>query len=220
MSRGIVYILTNPCLDGWVKIGMSARNDVDKRVAELNAPPNMPLSFRAYAVYHVENPREVESDIHELIDMVDGSLHARETMSSGRVRQREFFRISPEKAYSIFKKVAKFRGDLDQLEFLSTTKDQQEEEEIAPTRRKPFSFGMLGIPVGAELSFIKDDSVICKVLDEKNHVEYNGERTTLSSIVESILGGSYQGPYFFTFDGETLTDRRARLEAEQAVEDD
>jgi hypothetical protein len=23
MGKGIVYILTNPCLDGWVKIGMT-----------------------------------------------------------------------------------------------------------------------------------------------------------------------------------------------------
>jgi len=25
MDRGIVYILINPCLDGWVKIGMSTK---------------------------------------------------------------------------------------------------------------------------------------------------------------------------------------------------
>lgn len=30
MSNGIVYILTNPCLDGWVKIGMTERNDIEK----------------------------------------------------------------------------------------------------------------------------------------------------------------------------------------------
>ncbi len=27
MSKGIVYILTNPCLDGWVKLGMTKRNE-------------------------------------------------------------------------------------------------------------------------------------------------------------------------------------------------
>lgn len=25
MSEGLVYILTNPCLEGWVKIGMTGR---------------------------------------------------------------------------------------------------------------------------------------------------------------------------------------------------
>ena len=35
-SKGIVYILINPCLDGWVKIGMSDRDDIQDRLAELN----------------------------------------------------------------------------------------------------------------------------------------------------------------------------------------
>lgn len=26
MAKGLVYILTNPCLDGWVKIGMISNN--------------------------------------------------------------------------------------------------------------------------------------------------------------------------------------------------
>ena len=50
MSKGIVYILTNPSLDGWVKIGMSTRNDIDARLAELNRPANIHLSYRAYAI--------------------------------------------------------------------------------------------------------------------------------------------------------------------------
>lgn len=50
-KSGIVYILTNPCLDSWIKIGMSTRNDVEKRIEELNSLSNMPLMFRDYAVY-------------------------------------------------------------------------------------------------------------------------------------------------------------------------
>ena len=56
MSKGLVYILTNPCLDGWVKIGMTERNDIERRLHELNSPANIPLSYRCYAVYEVENP--------------------------------------------------------------------------------------------------------------------------------------------------------------------
>lgn len=48
MSKGLVYILTNPCLDGWVKIGMTERNDIEKRLQELNSPTNLPLSYRCY----------------------------------------------------------------------------------------------------------------------------------------------------------------------------
>lgn len=39
MSQGLVYILTNPCLDGWVKIGMTERNDIDRRLQELMRLP-------------------------------------------------------------------------------------------------------------------------------------------------------------------------------------
>ena len=56
MSKGLVYILTNPCLDGWVKIGMTERNDIERRLQELNSPTNIPISYRCYAVYEVENP--------------------------------------------------------------------------------------------------------------------------------------------------------------------
>lgn len=106
MSTGLVYILTNPCLDGWVKIGMTERNDIQERLDELNAPTNLPLSYRCYAVYEVDNPKMVEKHIHSLIDRVDASLHAREQLQNGKIREREFFKISPETAYGIFKDVA------------------------------------------------------------------------------------------------------------------
>lgn len=60
MPKGIVYILTNPRLDGWVKIGMTDRNDIEHRLRELNTPSNLPLSYRCYATYEVESPAEVE----------------------------------------------------------------------------------------------------------------------------------------------------------------
>ena len=115
MSNGIVYILTNPCLDGWVKIGMTERNDIEKRLQELNSPTNIPLSYRCYAVYEVNNPLEVEKRIHSIIDRVDDSLHAREQLDNGRIREREFFKISPETAYGVFKDIAILRNDLENL---------------------------------------------------------------------------------------------------------
>lgn len=218
MAKGIVYILTNPCLDGWVKIGMTNRNDIEKRLDELNSPANIPLMFRAYALYHVDNPAEVEKDIHELIDMIDDSLHARETLSSGRTREREFFRISPERAFSIFKKVAKFRGDSKSLVLVTATDEQEEEEAAASPRLKNFKFHMVDIPAGSELSFLKDDSVTCTVVDDKNHVQYQGEIMTLSGLAARLTGArSAAGPRHFTYKGEALSDRRARMDAERAA---
>ena len=223
MSKGIVYILTNPCLDGWVKIGMTERTDIQKRLDELNQPPNIPLSFRAYALYHVENPIEVEQSIHRLIDLIDDTLHASETLGNGKIRQREFFKTSPEKAFAVFAEIAKLRGDTDELELVQATPNEAAEERVANTgRREKFSFEMLDIPIGAELVFIYDEAGTCKVADRVNRIEYKGEYTTLSPLATALLldrkliNGTYivQGTMYFKYEGETLTERRKRLESQ------
>lgn len=114
MERGYVYIMTNPCLDGWVKIGMTTKS-IESRLKELNRPTNIPLSFRCYASYKVDDPQEVEKTIHNLIDRLNSSLHAREFLNDGRIRKREFFKISPETAYGVFEDIAKLRNDKSNL---------------------------------------------------------------------------------------------------------
>lgn len=155
MATGLVYILTNPCLDGWVKIGMTERNDIERRLEELNAPPNIPLSFRCYAVYQVNDPHKVEKSIHSIIDKIDDSLHAREQLNNGRIREREFFKISPEAAYGIFKDIAMLRGDVDKLKLYTPTSDQALEQEVAEerTKRANNSFEQLQIRIGEEIFF-------------------------------------------------------------------
>ena len=217
-TNGIVYILTNPCLDGWTKIGMSERNDINKRLTELNTPSNIPLSYRAYAIYEVNDPQVVEAEIHKLIDVVDGNLHARETLASGRIRQREFFKISPERAYSIFQSVARLRKEEAQLKRILPNEEQLNEEEIAEqaTRRPPFRFDMVGIPVGAELTFIYDESCTCTVAPTGNKVVYNGEQYSLSRLAGKLLvekrnwssADFAQGPLYFVHDGKTLSEWR------------
>ncbi|MCL2882627.1 MAG: hypothetical protein FWF45_07085 [Coriobacteriia bacterium] len=66
-------------------------------------------------------------------------MHARETLASGRIREREFFQITPEKAYTVFRKVAKLQGDSRSLELVGATAEGQEEEQIIK-RRPHFSF--------------------------------------------------------------------------------
>ncbi|MCL2882631.1 MAG: hypothetical protein FWF45_07105 [Coriobacteriia bacterium] len=77
---------------------------------------------------------------------------------------------------------------------------------------------MLDIPVGAELSYIRDDAITCTVADADHHVKYNGELTTLSALASKLLGrcstNSVQGTLYFVYDGEVLSDRRNRLESE------
>ncbi|GMB11005.1 MAG: GIY-YIG nuclease family protein [Candidatus Improbicoccus devescovinae] len=218
MSRGIVYILTNPCLNGWVKIGMSARDSIETRLAELNRPANIPLSYRAYAIYEVENPQEVEKQIHNMFDIINEKLHAREILSGGRIREREFFHISPEKAFAVFESVSKLRGDNGCLTLVTPNSQEIEEEQIAEQieRRPSFKFSMLQIPVGTELKFVYDESFVCYTKDNVNKVKYEGNEYTLSGLAQKLLieekgwkdGLTAQGSKYFTYQGSTLLDLR------------
>lgn len=222
MAKGIVYILTNPCLDGWVKIGMTERNDIERRLQELNSPPNIPLTYRCYATYEVDNPLEVEKRIHNLIDLVDDSLHARELLQNGRIREREFFRISPETAYGIFRNIAGLRDDMENLKLYTPTESELQEQELAEnrTRRSNNSFQLLGISVGEVVTFLYDENITAKVLDEKNSVEYEGESYSITGLATKILNlkcgwentKHASGWRFFTKDGITLSDLRDRIE--------
>lgn len=222
MSRGLVYILTNPCLDGWVKIGMTERNDIERRLQELNSPPNIPLSFRCYATYEVDNPLEVERRIHSLIDRVDDSLHAREQLNNGRIREREFFKISPETAYGIFKDIAALRGDTSKLRLYTPTLDQAQEQEIAEnkTKRSNNSFELLNINIGEEISFLYDDTIIARVLNNKNQIELDGIQYSVTGLARKILFERFgwsenlhvNGWRFFTKDGISLSDLRDNIE--------
>lgn len=224
MSKGIVYILTNPCLDGWVKIGMTERNDIEKRLKELNSPTNIPLSYRCYATYEVENAHDVEQRIHSIIDRVDDSLRARELLDNGKVREREFFKISPETAYGIFKDIAILRNDANNLKLSVPTDDQSQEQELAEirTKRANSSFKKLGIAAGEEIKFLYDDSIVVKVLNEKNQIELNGESYSVTALARKILIEQYgwterlhvNGWRFFTKDGVSLSDLRDRIEEE------
>ena len=224
MSKGIVYILVNPCLDGWIKIGKTDR-DINERLSELNSPTNIPLSFRAYATYEVDNAREVEMHIHRLFDSIDESLHAREELANGKIRQREFFRISEEKAFKVLESVSELRGDRANLKKILPDQEQVEEDVIADqaTRRPPFKFSMIGLPVGSQLTFLYDENCTCITIDD-SQVEYDGVNYSLTGLAKKLLSerGRYAnnvpGPQYFTYQGEKLSHWRNIKERQEGGE--
>lgn len=173
MAYGLVYILTNPCLDGWVKIGMTSKNDVKERLSQLNSPSNIPLSYKCYATYEVENPLGVEQSVHRLIDKVNLTLHARETLSNGKIREREFFKLSPEVAFDILKEVATLRGDLGNLKHYDSDDiqliedinqiigDNQVEETITSTN--PKTVNIENTNIGKRIEFRKERRRISRI---------------------------------------------------------
>lgn len=74
-------------------------------------------------------------------------------------------------------KVAALRNDTDNLKLYRPTQEQSQEEEIAETRTKRSnnSFKLLNIAVGEEIYFLHDESIVARVVNDRNKIEYENE---------------------------------------------
>lgn len=80
-------------------------------------------------------------------------------------------------------------------------------------------FRNLGVPIGATLVFTKDSHITCIVLDDSNQVEYEGRPWAISALAIHLLNVSAANGFcHFSYKGETLWERRLRLEREGAQE--
>ena len=108
--------------------------------------------------------------------------------------------MTPEDAYSLLEAIATISGSQDKLKRAKEKADMKQDQK---TRKPPVDFVKCGIPMGAELVFIEDDSVRCTVAG--NHkVLYGEELTSLSSIATRIKGYPVAGPSFFTYNGKLV----------------
>lgn len=216
MVKGVIYILTNPSFPDYVKIGYA--KDLEKRMAQLNRSETIPFAFRAYAVYEVDS-NLTDLVLHDLIDKLNPDLRSIENFD-GRERKREFYAMSPEDAYALLECIAKISGTEDRLKKMAPEGheilDEQTAAEVAKeARRGVFKFSNYDIPVGAIIKYIYDPSIEAMVIDDR-HVSYKGVTTSISALAQELLESEYhvQGTAYFTYEGEKLTDRRNRMEAE------
>ncbi|MCL2222777.1 MAG: AIPR family protein [Oscillospiraceae bacterium] len=87
-------------------------------------------------------------------------------------------------------------------------------------RRSNNSFALLNIPIGAELSFLYDASIVAKVKDRKNSIEFEGKVYSVTALALKILKEKHgrtdssreNGWRYFTFGGKTLSDLRNVIE--------
>lgn len=214
MAQGVIYILTNPSFPDYIKIGYAT--DLERRMRQLNRSETIPFAFRAYAIYEVES-NLTDVVFHDLIDRLDPDLRSIETFD-GRERKREFYAMSPEKAYGLLECIAKISGTEDRLKKMTPEGHEILDEETAnevaiEARRGPFRFSKYDIPVGAKIKYINDPSIEAVVVDDR-HVSYKGVTTSTSALAKDLLESEYQvqGTAYFTYEGEKLTDRRDRME--------
>lgn len=197
----IVYILINEAMPGYAKIGRT--DDLEQRIRSLDNT-SVPLPFECFYAARVNDAAFVEKQLHA-------------AFADFRVRKnREYFEISPDRIVSALKigAIEEVTPGVDYVE----SADDQKALDKARTRRSAFNFEMVKIPDGAELQFIRDENVTCKVVGAKR-VEFDGEITSLSAAASSALNrmGLYwkavQGPMYWLYEGESLGERRYRFES-------
>lgn len=209
-KEGIVYLLTNPAMEGYVKIGKTGGNsiqDVKNRMKTLDST-GVPRAFNCEYAAVVENYEEVEKALHV-------------AFGENRVRpKREFFEgIAPFRIKAVLKLHAKEDVTPNPAD---TTEDTDEEEIERPPRAENFKFTMAKVPRGETLEWADDTSITCKVVDENNQVEYEGEPDpiSISGLAKKLKGSvSARGSLYWIYEGETLQERRERFEREATSDD-
>lgn len=194
----VIYVLINAAMTGYVKIGKTT--NLEQRIRSLDTT-GVPLPFECFYACTVKDSAFVESQLHD-------------AFLDHRVRSsREFFEIAPERAVAALK-LAEIENVTPNKDFVETQEDQQALNQ-ARTKRAVFNFSMVDIPVGAELMFSRDQNTKAVVVDNRSIV-FNGEITSLSSSAQKILGYDYgvAGTDYWTYEGETLDERRRRMDAE------
>ncbi len=187
-DKGFIYIMTNPSFKDMVKIGFAT--DVEARRKSLSTTA-LPYEYEVYATYETSGNIE-DKKLHKMIDILNPDLRVK--------KNREFYVMSPEKAYELLESIATISGTREKLKKakMITSKKQI-------VRKPPVNFSECNIPIGAKLVFVDDPSVVVTVVSDRK-VQYKDEITSLSAISDSIKGYSTPGPQFFTYNGKTITD--------------
>lgn len=167
MQYGIVYLLTNPCMPGLVKIGMTTQEDIDKRMKELYTT-GVPVPFECQFACRVNNKdcAKIEKALHTAFE-------------PQRVnKNREFFKINVEQAMAILELFHHTDVTEDVSEEIQN--DLTEEDKAASTKaqakRPPLNFFEMGMQKG-DILIWKDDPSITATVNSERKILFNNEET-------------------------------------------
>lgn len=194
----IIYILINEAMSGYVKIGRTM--DLEQRIRQLDTT-GVPLPFECFYACSVDDASFVEKQLHD-------------AFADSRVRtNREWFEIAPERVASALR-IAQVEDVTPGVDYVESADDQKALDK-ARERRSVFNFEMVKIPVGSTLTFTRDENVTCAVIDNRR-VDYNGKNLSITAAAQEALGVTrpVQGPLYWEYEGETLVERRFRMERE------
>ena len=200
-NYGIVYVLTNECMPGLVKIGKTSRQDLDKRMKELFTT-GVPIPFKCDHACRVSL---------SYMDELEKALHT--AFAPNRVNEnREFFRISPEQVKPILNLLKHMtEGDATEEVENEIEKDMTEDDKAADLKSKskipPLDFLDMGLHVGDVLTYNGEPE--CKVtVVSARKVWHNSSETSLTALTKKLLNKDYavQPTRFWSVNGENLLD--------------
>ena len=176
---GIVYVLTNPCMPSIVKIGMTEKQSLEKRMKDLYGT-GVPVPFDCKFACYVKT-----SDCRK----IERALHT--AFAPQRVNEnREFFKIAPEQAVAILELFQQRDATEEVTQEIQSdlTPEDKAAQEKSRAKRPPLDFYEMGLKEGEILIYKHDETITCSVRDNR-HVTFNGEVTSLSPLTAQLLGG-------------------------------
>lgn len=200
MEHGIVYVLTNPVMPGIVKIGMTERSDIDKRLRELYTT-GVPVPFECAYACKVDpaDCAKIEKALHKAFEPQRVNAN------------REFFRIQPAQAIAILELFN--QGDITQEVEEEIQNDLTDDDKVASikalSKRPPLNFFEMGMKLGDVLVWKEDPSIKVTVVSERK-VQYDGEITSISSLSATLKGYNVKhispGNHWLLLDGRSLNE--------------
>ena len=195
MDEGILYVLTNPAMPIIVKIGMTVRSEVKKRMSELYTT-GVPVPFECAFAGRVLDVKKVERAFHK-------------AFSPYRINpNREFFEIDESQAIALLELIyvedvtPVINSELDKVDEVSKNAGAR----LVSKRRPNFNFIEMGIPIGSILTSNFNDET-CYVINERR-VEFRGKKMSLTRATQDMLDNDYTvapGPYWI-YKGRTLRE--------------
>jgi hypothetical protein len=192
MALQIVYVLTNPAMPGFVKIGRTSADDAGQRLAQLYTT-GVPFPFELVFACKVPNSEEVERALHL-------------AFSPNRPNaKREFFNIEPEQAIAILKllHVEDATQEISQKP-TAIPIDEVQAGKHYKARRPNLNFREVGIPMDAALQFTESNATV--VVTGDRLIQYEGEEMSLTAITRQLLALEHnvQPSPYWTYEGKSL----------------
>lgn len=207
MPQGIIYVLTNAAMEGFVKVGRT--QNLDDRLKSLYNS-SVPFPFHCEKAVKVKDMHEVEKALHDILDTCRASPN------------REFFQVSPEKIFRILDTVA--------IEDVTPSSDvvENEADRVAiqqfRNQRPPIQMiSMLGLEVGQVLTNDPVPSETCSVATDRSVIFRNEEMSltrAMNILRDEVDLGGYNGAaatLLWKFNGVPL--RQLYIEAYQNFDD-